>query len=173
MGLAAAILAGCAQGPRMTGAGVKFAEAEDSAAFLDRISSQPSVTENDAFRGILLLLDGKDSAATFADRVKALESRRIVNPAWTYSASRAITRGKLAYMVYQACKMQGGLTLTLAGPTERYCLREMQFIRMFGPGAVYGDVSGMELVSVLNRADDYMHKSDGKFSEAVNASDNY
>ena len=165
--------AGCAQGHRIAGGDAKIAEAEDSAAFLDRVSSQTKVTENDALRGILLLVDGKDTEATFDLRIKALTSRKIADPSWEYAANKPVSRGKMAYMIYQACKMQGGVTLMLTGPTQRYCLREMQFIKMFGAGAVYGDVSGMEFVSILNRADDYIHKPGNKFSEAANAAESY
>ena len=85
---------------------------EDSAAFLDRVSSEQTVNENDAMRGLLMVKQGKDSATTFAQRVETLVSKKIADSGWDYDAGRAITRGKLAYMVYQACGLPGGLILT-------------------------------------------------------------
>ena len=44
-------------------------------------------------------------------------------------------------------------TLQLTGPSQRYCLRELQYRRIIGPGFILSKVSGMELVAVLARAD--------------------
>jgi len=131
-------------------------EEENSAEYLDRISSQTIVSENDAMRGILLLLDGKDSAGSFAERLKTLRERQIVPGRWDCRPRRPLTRGRMAYMVYQACKAPGGVMLTLIGPTQRYCLRELQYREMIGPGAMYVNVGGMEFQAVLSRADYYL-----------------
>jgi hypothetical protein len=149
-------LAGCGAGPgTLTGGGAKLVENENSAAFLDRISSQVNVSENDAMRGVLLVLDGKDQAATFEQRVETLRKRKIVAERWDCDAARPLTRGKLAYMVYQACKVPGGVILRLTGPSRRYCLRELQYREMMGDGFLMSPVSGMEYVAVLTRADVY------------------
>jgi len=129
---------------------------ESSAEYLDRISSQTSVSENDAMRGILLLLDGKDSAGGFAERLRILRQRGIVPARWDCRPQRPLSRGRMAYMIYQACKVPGGVMLTLIGPTQRYCLRELQYREIIGPGAMYVDVGGMEFQAVLSRADHYL-----------------
>jgi len=149
-------LAGCEQPGIHSGAAATLAASEGSPAYLDRIASAKTVSENDAMRGILMLLDGEDKAATFQQRVNVLMSRKIVDPSWGFRADRPITRGKLAYMTYQACHMTGGVTLTLTGPSQRYCLLELQYLRMMTPGAMYTPVSGMEFVAVLTRADHYL-----------------
>lgn len=157
-------LAGCGAGAgTLTGGEAKLVENENSAAFLDRISSQVNVSENDAMRGILLVLEGKDQAATFDQRVEALRKRKIVAERWDCDAARPLTRGRLAYMVYQACNFPGGIILHLAGPSQRYCLRELQYREMMGEGFLLGAVSGMEYVAVLTRADAY--KRTGKIPD--------
>lgn len=149
-------LTGCgASGGGVAGGGARLLENENSAAFLDRISSQVNVSENDATRGILLVLDGKDQAATFQQRVDILRKRNIVAERWNCDAARPITRGKLAYMVYQACKPPGGVILWATGSSQRYCLRELQYHKMMGEGFLLSPVSGMEYVAVLTRADVY------------------
>ena len=149
-------LAGCgAGGGGVTGGGAKLLENENSAAFLDRLSSQVNVSENDATRGILFILEGKDQAATFQQRVEILRKKKIVAERWNCDAARPITRGKLAYMVYQACEVPGGVILWVAGPNQRYCLRELQYRKMMGEGFPASPVSGMEYVAVLTRADAY------------------
>ncbi len=130
---------------------------ESSAEYLDRIASQETVSENDALRGILLLVDGKDAAGTFGQRVRTLVDRKVAAGSWSFRSDRPITRGKLAYVIYQSCKIPGGVILTLTGPTQRYCLRELQyrgFISAESP--IYGKVTGMEFVAVLTRADTFL-----------------
>ena len=158
-------LAGCEQPGIHSGAAAKLVASEGSPAYLDRIASAKTVSENDAMRGILLLLDGQDKATTFQQRVNVLMSRKIIDPSWGFRAERPITRGKLAYMTYQACHMTGGVTLTLTGPSQRYCLLELQYQQMMSTGAMYSAVSGMEFVAVLTRADHYLQT--GEIPEVI------
>jgi hypothetical protein len=161
--LVAALCAGAAGcsgregGLLIAGIDAKLPDNEDSAAFLDRISSQERVSENDAMRGILFLTDGNDSTTTFEQRVKMLAERKVVDASWEFGSHRPITKGRLAYMVYQACKVRGGVILTLIGPSQRYCLRELEYQKLMSEGTIYTDVTGMEYVAVLTRADSYLH----------------
>ena len=153
---AAAGLTGCGTRAGITGGNTAGPANENSAEYLDRLSSETEVTENDALVGMLLLLDGKDDAGTFAGRITSLEQRRIVDDSWSHDSGRALTRGRLAYMICQACEIDGGVILRLFGPSQRYCLRELQYMKMMGDGMGWGEVSGMELVAVLSRADTYI-----------------
>jgi hypothetical protein len=150
-----ACAAGCSSG-RIVSGQASLPKDETSAAFLDRAASQRDVTEDDALRGMILLLEEKDDCADFQARVKKLSERGIVWPQWDFVADRPITKGRLAYMVCQACKVQGGLTFTLLGPSERYCLRELQYQKFMVGGLLNTPVSGMEFVAILGRADEYM-----------------
>ena len=155
--LAATGLTGCGVAElQVTESSAGLPEQEDSAAFLDRMSTSVNVSENDAMRGIILAMDGKDDADTFGRRVDILADRQVVNSRWTFDADRPITRGRLAYMVYQACKMPGGVILTVTGPSQRYCLRELQYRKMMTRGSLFSPATGMEFVGVLTRADAYM-----------------
>ena len=148
---------GCSQpAVRITNPDAKLPVGESAAAFLDRMSSQSSVSENDAMRGVLLLTDGEDRATNFNQRIRILTERGILPGEWDYDAARAITYGRLAYMIYHASRLRGGLTLTLFGPSQWYCLRELQYQRFIAPGAVYADIPGMEFVAVIGRSDAYL-----------------
>ena len=129
---------------------------EDSAGFLDRVSSMPTVSENDAMRGILMLIDGDDTAESFRRRVEILQDRGIVARSWDYVSDRGITRGKYAFMVYQAAKFRGGIILSVTGPSRRYCLRELQFKKVMCNGPMLTEIGGMEYVAVLGRADTFI-----------------
>jgi len=153
---AATWLGGCGQPPlRISGPDAVLPQDDGSPGFLDRISSAPDVSENDAMRAVLMLLDGEDAAENFQQRVRTLADRKIVDRTWRHDADRPVTKGKLAYMIYQACGVPGGVTLQLTGPSQRYCLRELQYRGMIGAGAVTSRVSGMELVASMGRADEY------------------
>ena len=151
MGLAG----GCAPfGAQVVDSGAPLPVGEDSAAFIDRVASQPTVSEDDAMRGMLMLLDGEDTAQSFDERVRKLLDKQIIRANWgDCAATRPITRAKLAHMAFQACAIPGGVILTLTGPSPRYCLREMQYRKMMAPGAGRAPVTGMEYVAVLTRAD--------------------
>ncbi len=161
----AALLGGCRAGtPQIVGGEVAGPENENSAAFLDRVSSLDTVSENDACRGVILLLDGEDARPDFAARVRALRERDVVGH-WNMDASAPVTRGRLAYMIYQATDMPGGLILTAFGPSERYCLRELQYRGIMVDGLGNTQISGMEYVAVLRRADAYTRT--GEFPDST------
>ena len=139
--------------PRVLGGDVKLSAA-DSAAYLDGISSMPTVSEAEAFKGILLVL-AEPRKATFAEAVAALQEQKIVGTNWDFQADRAITKGRVAYMTYQACGIKGGLTLQLTGPSQRYCLKELQYRGLISPGVTYNTVTGMEYLAILGRIDEF------------------
>lgn len=152
--LAGLLSAGCSTEPmRIAGAQSDLPAGENSAAYLDRISALDAVSENDALRGVLLLMDGDDPHRTFQQRVETLRARDVLDASWDFDATRSVTRGKFAYMIYQACRVPGGVVLTVAGPSQRYCLRELQYRDIMPDGSMFGSVSGMEAVAVLGKAD--------------------
>ena len=103
-----------------------------------------------------MLVGEKDAAGTFRQRVEILREKKIVGENWDHQAERPITRGRLAYMVYQVTGIPGGVILRVIGPTQRYCLRELQYRRMMTPGLPGTRISGLEYVAVIGRADIYM-----------------
>lgn len=161
--------AGCGSG-LVAGGDAALIANEDSAAFLDRMSSELTVSENDAMRGLIVLLDGEDGFETFSQRAAALRARDIIGADWDVDAAGSITRGRLAYMIYQATKVHGGIILTLTGPSERYCLRELQYRSLMGDGAVFTPVTGLEFVGVLGSADTYIRT--GKVPDKAGQIDN-
>ncbi len=140
------------------GASATLPADDGSAAYLDRVSTMQNVSQNEAMRGILMLLEIDDAKDTFQQRVAKLRDRGLVDPSWRLQADRPITRGQAAYMIYQACDMRGGVILTLTGPSQRYCLRELQYRSLFSQGAVFTALSGGEYIATLGRADSYLQE---------------
>jgi len=125
----------------------------DSAEFLDRASQIRAMDLDTALHGLCLLLDGQGSG-DFQARLDRLRQRGVVPRSWTVSAGQTLTKGHLAYMVYQACGVrEKGAALTLLGPSRRLCLRELQYYGMMSEGGLSAPVTGMEYVAVLTRAD--------------------
>jgi hypothetical protein len=162
---AAAGVVGCSQG-KIENPSTTLPEKGSSAAALHRISNQKIVNQNDAMHALLLLAEGEDQAGTFQERVMKLRDLEIIDPSWNVDATKPVTRGQLAYMVYQVTDVPGGLTLLLTGPSQRYCLRELQYNGMIGPGGLFSPITGMEMVAVLDRADAYMQ--DGQMPDVLN-----
>ena len=148
--LAAALLAGCGQGT-ITNGQARLVAGESSAGFLDRMADEQMVMQNDAMRGMVMLIDGEDTFNTFQDRVSYLQGLSVVPTSWNLDASGFLTRGQLAYMTYVASEMSGGVWLTVAGPSQRYCLREMQYRGVMGKGSLLASVSGLEYIGTLGR----------------------
>jgi hypothetical protein len=158
--LAASVLGGCAPAGQLTGPQAKLPLGEESPEFIDRVSSQKVVTENDAMRGILMLVRGQDEKETFQQRVEVLRELEVVDASWDFDSNRPITRGKLAYMLYQAIHVQGGVMLMLTGPSQRYCLREMHYQGLMASDIVATQISGGEYIAILGRADAYKNKGE-------------
>ncbi|MFP4139086.1 MAG: hypothetical protein ACOCZU_06655 [Planctomycetota bacterium] len=156
---------GCASNGTVAGGDAALPANENSAAFLDRVSAKGTVSENDAARGLLMLRDGTDKAETFAQRVATLREAKIADASWDHAADRPITRGRLAQMVYQSIDIPGGVILTLTGPSQRYCARELQYRRMMTKSPLDSPVSGMEFVAVITRAATY--KQTGEVPDLV------
>jgi len=125
----------------------------DSADYLDRLSSTETVSEAVALEGILQVL-GQSQERSFAEAVAYLRQQGIVSARWRCQADRDVTKGRVAYMVYQTCQLKGGVTLTLTGPSQRYCLKELQYLGLVTEGQTYNTVTGMEYVAILSRADE-------------------
>lgn len=165
--LAAGLAGGCGSG-QITGAEAKLPADEDSSAFLDRLSSADSVSTDDALRGIVMLTEGEDTYDTFQQRVEALRAAGILVEHWDLAAAEPITRGRYAVLIHQAAGLPMSVML-LAGPSERYCLRELQYRGMMVQGAPYITINGLEYVSVLRRADVY--KRTGEVPDASGSTD--
>lgn len=168
LALAMTLLAGCGSGQIHSGEAT-LAPNENSALFTNRIAEQPHVNLNDAMRGVLMLMEGEDRHRTFADRVQALRERGVVNSNWDLAAETPITRGQYAYMIHQAANMPDCVMTWALGPSQRYCLRELQYRGVMAEGAPYAVINGLEYVSVLRRADVY--KRTGKVPNRAGMTD--
>ena len=118
-------------------------------AFL--LSNKDFCSNNDALSMIILMTDGRDNSADFAERVKTLADKDIVCTSWNLQADQAVTKGTLAYMVCKSLGVKGGLMMQLI-PSRRYAYKEAVHRELMDRGSENEPLTGPEVVGILGRA---------------------
>ena len=126
--------------------------------FWDRLADQPVTSNDDAFHGLLMFLDGDDPADDYAGRVRTLRSRRMLPARFNQPAEQAVDRGTLAVAIVKALKIDGGLALRLFGPNPRYAVRELVFMELYPPSSPNQTFSGGEFLGIIGKLEDYQRR---------------
>lgn len=126
--------------------------------FWDRLAEQPVTSNDDAFHGLLMFLDGDDPAEDYAGRVRELKSRRMLPAKFNQTAERAVDRGTLAVAILKALNIRGGLTMRLLGPSPRYAVRELVFMELYPPSSPNQTFSGVEFLGIIGKLEDYQRQ---------------
>jgi hypothetical protein len=170
LGACLALGVGCA-GPRKTAPEVDPQTLDDVEFINDYLVQQPVVTVDEAYRAMLILADGEDTAGSFDARRERLESRGIARSAWRLEAENCIDRGSVAYMVMKIMQMRGGVNMLVFGSwgpgDRRYAVRELVYRKLLTDEPAYRYIRGGELASLLREADAIMQKKGLYQMEAV------
>src|SRR5207244_859894 len=110
---------------------------------------------DEAFHGVLLFVDGRDTAADYAGRVRLLKSRKLLAEGFDRPGDEAVERGVLASAIVRVLAMKGGWAMHLLGPVPRYAVRELQRRGVYPPSSPEQTFSGAEFVSIIGRMEDY------------------
>ncbi len=133
------------------------------------------VTVDEAYRAILILSDGEDTAASFDERRQDLESRGIARSAWNLEPVNVIDTGSVAYMVCRVCEIAGGVNTHLFGRLglgdRRYALRELLYREMIEDTVEYQYMTGAAFSSLLAKADALMEEKGLYETEVIDLSD--
>lgn len=117
---------------------------------------ESKLTSNDeAFHGFLLFIDGKDESVDYAARVESLKSRGLLAADFAGEPNAAATRGDLAVIVANMIKVKGGMMSTFFPHSPRYAMRELQYSGLFPPGSPWQSFTGGQFVSIIGRLEDY------------------
>ena len=119
------------------------------------VASKPLVSNDEAFHGLLLYLDGKDDATTYDQRVATLKSRDFLPTNFNRTASDALDRGTVAVALAKHLGLRGGLTMRLTGVTPRYATRELEYRGVYPPSSPNQIFTGAEFVGVIGKAEDF------------------
>lgn len=114
------------------------------------------VTSNDeAFHGLLLYLDGKDPAPDYAQRVSVLKGRGMLRGNFDASAHQAVERGTLAVVMVKALGIRGGVMLHAFSGSQRYAVRELVNLDLYPPSSPNQTFSGSEFLGIIGKMEDY------------------
>ena len=130
-------------------------EVMSDAEFFYELTNKRYCSTDDAYRGVLLFIDGKDTSKDFQERAARVQMHGIVKKSWKHNAKAPITKGKVAYMFARALEIRGGVVYNITDASPRYALRELIYHDIIISGSENQKLSGAEYVGILGRADDY------------------
>lgn len=130
-------------------------DAETQLEFWHRLAEQPITSNDDAFHGVLLFLDGEDPAEDYADRVQMLQSRGLLPRDFNEPPEQAVGRGTLAVVLTRALGIRGGWAMHLFGATPRYATRELMYLDLYPTSSPNQTFSGTEFLGVMGKVEDY------------------
>lgn len=122
--------------------------------FLDGVSQQPAVSNDDALHGLILLIDDGTAFAGYEERLAFARARGWIGEKETPPGNESATVGMIAVAVCDMLQIKGGVNLWLFGPTRRYCTRELVFLEFLPTRSENQSLSGSEFVDLLGRVDD-------------------
>lgn len=111
----------------------------------------------DAAKAIVILMGVDEEYIDLSSQVGYLRNSRFLPRRFqrTFDPMQPLRKGVLAYLLYRALEIRGGVALHLFGPTQRYALKELVFRGIMSPGHTNDLVSGQELVQAMSQAADY------------------
>ena len=154
---AALLIAGCqaARVDRPLTAELGGDDPDEQLEFWHTLAQQPVTSNDDAFHGLLLFLDGTDPSTDYAGRVDALKQRRMLPKGFSQPAEQAVDRGTLAVALSRALDIRGGIVMSLTGATPRYATKELVFLGIYPASSPNQTFSGTEYLGIIGKAEDY------------------
>jgi len=139
------------------------------------LAEVPLVTVSEAYRAMVILAEGEDPAADFAERERILLDRGIARAAWDLRPEDVIDTGAVAFMVCRIAEIRGGVNMHVFaswGPGDRrYALRELVYRRMIDDSVDYQYISGASLTGLMSKADALMAEKGLYETEGIELSD--
>jgi hypothetical protein len=157
--LLAASVVGC-QSAHVTHSLPQKTFANDADAQMDfwhGLATEKLTSNDEAFHGLLLYLDGKDDAKDYAGRVSALKSRGLLDKKFDRPSDEAVTRGALSVALCKILQYKGGLMMHVVGPVPRYACRELEYRGVYPTSSPQQTFTGTEFVGVIGKLDDTQH----------------
>jgi len=123
--------------------------------FWAMLETQSLLTNHDALHGLLLLADGKDDHAVFAERLDDARRRGWVGETNQLDPDAAATVGVVSVALCEILKIDGGVTMRLFGRSQRYCTRELVEDGLLPDRTGNQAVRGPEFIELVARAEDW------------------
>ncbi len=155
----AAIVAGCqtVNAPNSTLPRLGGNEPMEQLEFWHALATKSLISNDEAFHGLLLDLDGKDAATSYEQRVALLKSRNLLSHSFNQPADQALGRGTISIALVHMLDIKGGLTMRLFGATEHYATRELEYRDIYPRSSDNQIFTGSEFVGGIGKAEDIRH----------------
>ncbi|MDP9172457.1 MAG: hypothetical protein M3O30_01135 [Planctomycetota bacterium] len=152
----AAISAGCQSAHVSNYVTTQFSgdDADDQLNFWHELATRRLTSNDDAFHGLLLDIDGSDKSADYAQRVQTLKSRGLLPGSFAQPPDMAIERGTLALAIVKQLHLRGGWEMHVFGVSPRYAVKELVYAGIFPPSSPQQTFSGSEFVGIIGKLDD-------------------
>lgn len=135
--------------------------------FWHTLASRPLTSNDEAFHGLLLFLEGSDPATDYAGRLNALKSKGLLDAGFNQPADQAVQRGTLAVVLVRALKVKGGVMQRLTKDHPRYATRELMYMDLYPPSSPQQTFSGSEFLGIIGRIEDYQRGNPADYPAAV------
>lgn len=159
----AILCAGCQSAHVPDSVVTKFPGSDTDAqlSFWHELAERHLTSNDDAFHGLLLYLDGKDDNTSYAQRVANLKSRGMLPDSFSAPPDVAVRRGVIAVAITKILDIKGGWAMHVFGPTQRYATRELIYDDVFPPSSAQQTFSGSEYVGIIGKIEDYQRTTGG------------
>lgn len=158
-------LLGCAPGRRGMPLAAEFSGSDEDSQvnYWLAVTERPIVSNDEAFHGLLLFIDGKDEHADYAARVAAMHARKMLPVGFDEPLDAPARRGTLAVAIAKVLEIRGGLFMRISsGGLSRYALRELVYRGVFPPSSENQTFSGVEFAGVIGKVEDFQRAADAK-----------
>jgi hypothetical protein len=122
--------------------------------FWDGLASVPQVSNHDALHALLLSFGG-GAEEGYEAQVAAARKRGWVAADEELPRNETARVGWIAKAVCIEAGIEGGLTMRVLGPKERYAVMELNYLGWLPDLSTRQSVSGGQLVALLCRAEDH------------------
>ncbi len=124
--------------------------------FWHNLPGRSAVSNNEGLHGLLLFVDNKDEAKNYPERVAAAKAKGWLPDDFDEPGDLVMQRGTLARAVAKASDIKGGVMMRITNGSARYAERELEYLRIMGPGTQQQAVSGLDYVGVISKMQDYL-----------------
>ena len=124
-------------------------------AFWHQLGERRIVSNDEAWHGLLLFVDGQDPADNYDQRVELLKARKILPAGFDRPADEAVRRGDLAVAVCRILDIKGGVIMHLIGPTPRYATRELEYHGIYLRSSPQQTFSGRQFLAIIGQMEDW------------------
>lgn len=132
-------------------------EVEQELAYWHTLPTRSAVANDEGLHGLFLLADGDDPSGSYEARVEGAKARGWIPAGFDEPAGMAMQRGTLAMAVAVICEIRGGVVMRALGPSPRYAVRELTYLRLMPENSTeLQTLTGLEYVGVISKAQDYL-----------------